>query len=236
MLNAFRADMISVLEAHLKPMRDDISTMKYQIDDIKVSTEKLLAEHNNMKKEISQLQQASSVTVSKISSLETEVEKLKITPSSSQTSQILTNESIIHEMQERERRSKNIIVVGIPEPTHIENTLRNNEDTSSVQNILQSLLPVNPTALKTVRLGNFFTGKARPIKVILESSQQAKDIMKSRNKLPANVRIYSDKTPTEKNILNGLSQELSRRTEAGEKNLIIKYIKGTPKIIQAAKN
>lgn len=48
-LQAFRADMVSVLETNLKPMRDDLSAMKYQINDIKSSTEKLLAEHRNMK-------------------------------------------------------------------------------------------------------------------------------------------------------------------------------------------
>lgn len=235
-LQAFRVDMISVLETNLKPMRDDICAMKYQIDDIKSSTEKLLAENNNIKKEVSQLQKTSSATVSKITSLETEIEKLKITQPLQSSSQIFAGETIIYEMQERERRSKNIIVVGLPESTNADDSVRNGEDVSSIQKILIDSLSVNSKVAKVMRLGKFFTGKARPMKVSLESSQEVKEILKNKTRLPDKVRVYNDQTPTEKNVLKELGQELARRKENGEQDLIIKYIKGSPKIVQATKN
>ncbi|KOB66566.1 putative tick transposon [Operophtera brumata] len=210
-LKAFRVDMISALETNLKPMRDDISTMKYQIEDIKSSTEKLLAEHNSIRKEISQLQKTSSATEAKITSLETEIENLKITPLPQSSSQIFANESIINEMQERERRSKNIIVVGLPELTNGDDCVRNTEEINLVKKILKDALSINAKVAKVMRLGKFITGKVRPMKVILESPQVVKEILKNKNKLPENVRVYNDQTPTEKNVLKELSQELVRR-------------------------
>ncbi|KOB55113.1 Uncharacterized protein OBRU01_25821, partial [Operophtera brumata] len=164
--------MISALETNLKPMRDDISSMKYQIEDIKSSTEKLSATEAKI-----------------ITSLETEIENLKITAFPQSSSQIFANESIINEVQERERRGKNIIV------------------------ILKDALSINAKVAKVMRLGKLFTGKVRPVKVILESSQVVKEILKNKNKLPENVRVYNDQTPTEKNVLKELSQELVRRKD-----------------------
>lgn len=233
-LQAFRADMVSVLETNLKPMRDDLSAMKYQINDIKSSTEKLLAEHRNMKIEISQLQKASSSTESKISSIETEIEKLKSTPAVQRESQILLNEKIINELQERERRSKNIIVVGLPESTNSDDSVRNIGDINSVQKMFQDLLPENPKVIKAIRLGKDFAGKVRSLKVVLESPQEVKEIMKNKYKLPVNTRVYYDNT--EKNILKELSQELERRKNNGEKYIVIKYVRGVPKIVQSSKN
>lgn len=237
LLKAFRNDMISVLENNLKPMRDDVSTVKHQMNDIKCSTEKLLAEHKSMKEEINKLQKASSASDTKISTLETEIAKLKTLPLTTQPlSDIFENEKIISEMQERERRGKNFILVGLPEPTNTDYSIRQNADLGLVQKTLSDYMSIHPEIVKVIRLGNYFTGKTRPLKVCLKSTDEIKQIFMNKIKLPENIRIYHDQTPTEKNVLKELNKELTQRKENGEADLIIRYIRGTPKIVPASKN
>lgn len=46
-----------------------------------------------------------------------------------------------------------------------------------------------------------------------------------------NIKMYADQTPTQQQFLRSPKLELEMRTRNGEKNLMIKYIKGVPKII-----
>lgn len=48
----------------------------------------------------------------------------------------------------------------------------------------------------------------------------------AKSKLRGDVKIYSDLTPTEKNVLKELGQELTRRKENDENDLI-KYIRSS---------
>ncbi|KAG8328141.1 hypothetical protein J6590_000798 [Homalodisca vitripennis] len=53
----------------------------------------------------------------------------------------------------------------------------------------------------------------------------------------ADVRVSRDRTPRERDHLNSLRDQLKVRSEKGEKNLTIRYVNGTPKIMkQASKN
>lgn len=238
LLQAFRQDMISALETNLKPIREDLSAVKNQMVDIKTSTEKLLAEHSILKEEVVQLQAASSNTDSKISAIETEIAKLKTNQPSTQnqTDGILASEKIINEMRERERRRNNLIIVGLPEPTNTDEAVRYSEDMRSVHKTFQDHLTTNPDIVKVIRLGNFISGKVRPVKVCFVNPDEVKQVFRNKNKLPSNIRVYYDQTPTEKSLMKELSKELTQRKENGETDLLIKYIKGTPRIIRDSKN
>lgn len=233
-INKLRDEMIASLETNLKPVRDDISSMKDQVNEIKNSTAKMLAEHNNMKAEISDLKQNNLAAELKISKLETQINELKSIPPKSDSLQNcdFANEKVINELQERTTRSKNVIIAGLPEPTIPDNAARQAEDMSSAQNILQNASTEQVKIIKAIRLGKYTTEKNRPLKICFRSPEEAKKILRNKNKLPDNIKVYSDQTPTQKAIMKELSQELIRRKENGEENLIIKYIKGTPKIVQ----
>lgn len=82
------------------------------------------------------------------------------------------------------------------------------------------------------RLGRREPEKKRPITVVLKSCQDAIWILKNKSKARKEVRVYDDKTPKQREELNQLRNSLKARTVGGEANLTIKYIKGSPKIVQ----
>lgn len=51
----------------------------------------------------------------------------------------------------------------------------------------------------------------------------------NRTKLPENMQMFSDESPKQKQYLEYLKEELNRRTQDGEKNLTIRYVKGKKK-------
>lgn len=52
----------------------------------------------------------------------------------------------------------------------------------------------------------------------------------------SNVRFLSDRTTKQREEIGNLRKKLQQRKENGEQNIIIKYLKGTPKIENASKN
>ncbi|CAB3220928.1 unnamed protein product [Arctia plantaginis] len=140
-LNNFRVEMISALQTNLKPMRDDISTMKDQINEVKSSMAKMLAEQDGIKAEIAELKKNNNNADFKISQLETIVTKL--TPTSASPKQthddIFSNEKVINELQERASRSKNIVMIGLLESTLPDIAARQAADISGVKNILKNI-------------------------------------------------------------------------------------------------
>lgn len=231
-LSKFREEIVSLLQTNLALLRDEFSAIKTQISDIKETTNKMLADQNDMKADILLLKKDSSATKSMLSTLEATVESMESKQSKDGTSEVLASEKIINELQERAVRSKNLIIVGLPEQTATENSARQFGDKKDAQETLQSVVSKNYKIIKTLRLGKYTPGKNRPLKVFLENQFEVREILRNRNKLSDKLKIYSDQTPTQKIMMQELSQELNRRKNNGEVNLTIKYVKGIPKIVK----
>ncbi|CAG9562700.1 unnamed protein product [Danaus chrysippus] len=163
-INNFRGELISILESNLSTMRDDISAMKNQINEIKTSTSKMLAEQKSVKSEIIELKKNNSIAESKISELEAKLSKLECISTKPRIPDVLDNEEIINELQERANRSVNIIVFGINEQTNADSSARQAMDLSLAQKIFQNVTAENPKIYKTMRLGKYSKGKNRPLK------------------------------------------------------------------------
>lgn len=147
-------------------------------------------------------------------------------------------EAAVNESVDRIRRSKNIILRGIPTPegTPAE---RKQTDTETVAAVLRA---VDSTVVprQIIRLGQRSIGTRPPIiKVVLEDEYHAKTILRKKNKLLQHaefrsVRITDDKTPLQQRYLNYLREELQRRMSAGEDDLTIKYVRGSPQIVNCS--
>lgn len=75
------------------------------------------------------------------------------------------------------------------------------------------------------------------MKVCYETLGPAKQLLRNKDKLPENIKIYSDQTPAQQKYLQHLKEELALRLGNGETDLTIKYTNGTPGIIKTtAKN
>ncbi|CAH2100558.1 unnamed protein product [Euphydryas editha] len=217
-------------------IRKDISLIKEQITDIKNTTDLLIAENNNFKAQIEDLKSSVNDTQEKVKVLENglhmiQSKQLKISSLEHATS--LTYDNIMSEVHERTERSKNIIITGIPE-AHMNSMEKKRElDRSEVKKLLLIIRPDCPEPIKILRLGKYDGKKTRPLKVCFSSSETSKAILKSKmNLTDPNIKIYSDQTPIQRQTMLNLREEMRHRTENGENNLIIKYIKGNPKIIQ----
>lgn len=227
---------------NINTIKKDISSINEQLIEMKTKTDQLMVEHHNFKSEIQNLTNTVNKNQEKIKSIENNVQALKSTQSASSSSEYPASTpiygNIIIELQERLERSKNIIITGISEP-HSENMEEKREtDRCEVKKILSDIYPTYPEPEKIIRLGKYDGKKTRPLKVCFSTPETAKILLKNKlNCKDGHIKIYSDQTPNQKQDMENLRDELRQRKEKGESDLIIKYIKGTPKIIkQGPKN
>jgi hypothetical protein len=78
-----------------------------------------------------------------------------------------------------------------------------------------------------------YNGSNRPIKVILDSEEQAMNILRSKLKLSSqHIKMFGDQTIMQRDTFRELKQELIDRKSRGETDISIKYVRGVPKIIR----
>jgi len=87
-------------------------------------------------------------------------------------------------------------------------------------------------------LGRYQSGK-RPIKAVFSTSSNIFDILNNKRKLslrvpPSRINISSDRTLYQRNSMKKLREELAARLSNGKTDLIIKFIKGVPRIVKNA--
>lgn len=230
-------DEITELKTAHEQTRNLINTniieMTSNIQDIKSSTSEIASEQNRIKAQLSQLETKISQGENKIMSLESDFRQLKIMPESSANYQLSLNEQIIHEIQERKKREHNIIIAGVPEQTssNVEQRLLNDE--SEVLKILSQINKDISKPTKIFRIGKFLPGKMRGLKVCFDNPDAAMQLLRSKNKLSTNVKIFSDQTPAQRDYFQKIKNELTHRVNNGERDITIKYINGIPKIVNS---
>lgn len=138
-----------------------------------------------------------------------------------------TTQTLFKEFSERDRRSRNIILYGLPEQQG---------DFVRVNDILKGI-PSQPQAVKTFRIGrNQQPNKPRPVRVVFEKGEEAKAALRAREVwTKLKLQAKNDRTPMELDYLYNnkeLRAELNRRIEEGASNLTLKYVNGWPTIVQ----
>lgn len=144
-----------------------------------------------------------------------------------------TNEQIIREVHERKRRENNIIIVGIPELNSTSTQDRILKDESEILGIASMIDKNFQKPKKIFRIGKYTPGKTRRIKVCFDKSEPAMLLLRSKDKLPKNVKIYSDQTPAQQKYFYKVKNELSLRMKNGESDLTIRYVNGIPSIVKS---
>lgn len=228
--------MLTSFGNNQKELMDKISTdmaaLNEQVSNIKSTIQNVVKEHIEIKSDMAILRDKCVVTESKLVTVESELRRLlKIDPAicSPVTSSM---EEIIKEISEREKRMKNLIFIGISEPESSKKEERNEIDKNEVMKILKQINPDCPAPHTTLRLGKYDPEKKRVIKAMFTSEEVCKNILRNRNKIQSHsIKVYSDQTPQQRVFLKKLTEEIKTRSENGEKNLIIKYFNGIPKII-----
>lgn len=212
---------------------NNIADISSQMQDIKSATTKMSLEHVHIKTQLTQLETKINNGEKKIDLLETDLNKLKISPASeTQNKQICTNEQIIREVQERKKRENNIIIMGIAENDSSNIQERHIQDENQVLQIISQIITNIPKPAKIFRIGKYSPGKSRKIKVCFDKPDTALLLLKSREKLPSNIKIFSDQTPAQLKYYLHIKEVLNHRIANGETDIKIKYVNGTPTIIK----
>lgn len=184
---------------------------------------KILQLINELKNEIRELKNASSVDVG----------VTQLDPANSSQSR----EQIINEAFERTKRSHNFIIHGSVESgASKQDQMR--RDTDLVQSVMKEC-EVEGQNLKPFRIGRFDPTKdtrTRPLKVCLSSPELVHVILRRFRRLKTkfqNINITPDRTPEQTAYYKSVKAELVQRSEAGETNLRMKYISGIPSIVSS---
>ncbi|KAL0880344.1 hypothetical protein ABMA27_002789 [Loxostege sticticalis] len=204
---------------NISKLSEDITTIKNHVNNIGSTIENIILDQNNIKTKLNNLDTTTVNIEKKIKLLESDINKFNEGSPLQPALQISTNyEDIVNEVNERNVRSKNIVIVGIPEPDVA--TDRHTYNKNEVLKITKTIYADCPEPLKII----LCFSSEEPVKAILRNKSSAKFDP---------IKIFSDQTPYQRMHMQNLKEELVRRTANGETNLKIKYIKGTPKIITA---
>lgn len=148
-------------------------------------------------------------------------------------------EDIIAELNDRARRTRNVLVYNIPEIKNPNIKARIAHDKTLIVKLIQLVShEIDSSDIKILRLGKPSKDKPRPIKLIFRDDSEARKFSESFSKDQiatadssfGDVSISRDRTPRERQYLSDLRVELDTRTRKGEKNLSIKYRNGVPEI------
>jgi hypothetical protein len=133
----------------------------------------------------------------------------------------------LREQDERESKSKNIILFNIPESENKDFKIRIDYDIAKVKEITDTL-EINPVIEKVIRLGKFDENKQRPLLLKLLDTEEKEDFLINAKKLgrliPDDPRkrvvIKRDLTKNERELEKILVVELKERRTHGEKLVI----------------
>ena len=144
-------------------------------------------------------------------------------------------EKKLNEMQEEHedkvRRMKNIIISNIEECTDNDREVRKQADLAKVRAKLEEISTgLGSEVSQPVRLGRYEAGKPpRPIKVVVKSTHGKTFILANARKIKQTetdnrkkVWINADQTKKERDAARALRDELKRRREAGEEDIVIR--------------
>lgn len=229
-----------LLLKQLSLLTEKITELSNKVDaltSLPAKVDNLLSEVDTLNTNVLHLEQRVSDNESKVKALD---EWVKSAPS-----QNSNPEQIVSELNERSRRSKNIMFYDLIESPDRNVETRKRHDSELVRKLLANYLSgVNLDGIKTLRVGNKSSNKTRPLKVILDSeanvskflsnfsSESAREIDNRFSK----VRVSRDRTPREMEFFKSLKLELERRIAQGEKDITIKYRNNVPCIVKNQKN
>lgn len=141
------------------------------------------------------------------------------------------------EFSQRFDRQRNIIVFGVDEHQATTGTAGKQADKDFVARVFEHL-GVASDIIKIFRVGKKSPStRNRPIKVVLRSVDDARALIKRAKKLQENgnfrhVFLSLDRTPQQQEDYRALKEQLRVRIDAGERDLKLVYVSGSPRIVK----
>lgn len=157
--------------------------------------------------------------------------EIMITDMKSRGDSATSEEVIINELFERQRKSNNIMFYNLPESAQAQN------DLAKVKEISKEITKEDLNIVKVLRVGKKNKNGARPLKVIYQSPEEASLVIKGKRNINKQRKVFIDvdMTPLQMNNMKKIKEELLNRRKEGE-DVFIKYIRGIPQIAKNSKN
>lgn len=229
----------TLLLNQLTKLTNIITDLSEKVDSLKslpAKVDNLIAEIDNLNKNFTHLERRVTDNETQMKNLEEKI---------STASQQQTNpEAVIAEMNDRARRSKNIMLFNLPESSDRGVDTRKRFDLDLVVKLCSKFLPsMNSSSIKVLRVGSKNADKARPLKVILDNETSVMYFLSGFSLESAvaldhcfsGIRVSRDRTPREIDFFRSLKSELDARVSQGE-DLTIKYKNNVPCIVKNQKN
>jgi len=225
------------------PMQEQLDFILESINYVKTTQHKMIISLNKQNKtlksfnkrfddlstEITKLIAKNSLLKTKMSEFENKI--IQIEKNSSLSSQV-SELNILNELAVRQSRAQNIILYNLPE--HLNNT---QNSTSDGLKLIFNEMKIDYNPIKLNRLSKP-SDRTRPLKITLTDTKNIFETLRAQSKLRQSpdfkdLRFSSDRTIKQQEQMSQLRKELESRREEGETDIIIKYIKGNPQIINS---
>lgn len=219
-----------VLEEILKKM-DSLAT-KADIEPISKDIANLKDNFNSLSKAISDMEPRLNKVEREVKSL---LDDAKVKSNNGSV------DDIYSEIVDRTSRQSNAIIYGIPESKSQHASAKKSHDLELINTILHAAQS-SPKSFTFFRIGKPSARSPRPIKLIFSCPNDAKEFFRHfhpdslQDPNLAEVSVTRDRTVGERKFLENLRKTLDSRIKSGETDLTIKYINGTPQIVQKSKN
>lgn len=184
---------------------------------------------NSFKQDFINLKKEVEVLKAKNKKLEIECSSLKKTFSS-----LPTLDEIDYEIEDRKSRCCNLILYNLPTPKQSDPL---NNDLSLCKEVLKNINNIDLSTINPVRIGkNSKDGKPLPLLIKMKSKGDVLRVLKNKSKIPHNISVAKDKTLYQRTQLQSLIQTVNEHNNSHDNKLTIKYMKGTPTIVDVEIN
>lgn len=200
----------------LKDLKDDIiKTFKSEIKAITNKLQSLEHKIQTFEASITSIKSEQKIHATEIQNLKEKMESI-----SSDTKHIHSDE-IIGEIEERIRRKRNVIIVGVNELESGTVPERQLHDRMQVKNILEDMNLSGLQTAEIIRIGRLQSGRGRLLRVTLEDEPSKTQMLRNAKFLRSssrfkNVYVNPDRTPKEQMTFKANLQELQERRRRGE--------------------
>jgi cell division protein FtsB len=215
-------------------LADIMNTLKIMRNDIQSINTKMLTQENTSTAILTRMDSLSA----EIASLKKENEELKKDVDNLKKNSVDSNSlpnvandicglDLVKEIQEREIKSRNILLFNVDESI--------DDEAKLVADLIETL-HIDVSISSVVRLGTR-SNKPRPVRVIFNSPQSVFAVLKTKKVLSniprwKNVSVTTDLTFHQRSSLSALKKERDRRNGSDDGGWFIKYFRGSPRLVQ----
>jgi septal ring factor EnvC (AmiA/AmiB activator) len=241
---------IASLQSSISNISHSLDTVSVQLNTFDPRIKELETSLNTMKSKtinFDNVQNDVNGLKQQVQHLLNELENIK---SNHQVEKNLDYSDIFCEIREREIKSKNIIIYNVTEDnlrisqdySTLEdinkfNDLMTARDNSRAREILDNIPDIDLDEVRTKRIGRTDWNTCRPLRVMLQCSEDVITVMKNRGLINQQYNVRTDQTKLQRKKIKELKEELAKiNFNVTNPQMTIKFINGEPKIVPIRRN